>query len=280
MEKFEQYGDLTQEEYYSFLAEIEEEDESLNLAESESLESIAIKEEQAPLTEDPENAEIEALYGDDAWRSLNNAVIPRTKEAKKKAAEASSAYMKQKRLDAKLEKIRIQREAFDQTKLDLSKPLEKGAFKLLITLLVKEHTEMIERHTAFINKRFTLLLRPFIPLTLKNCKAKYPNAVRVSPGFLYRASTEYGEGLTFWASPDIPYYFKQNTEQEILMTHKARYLYSIDKAIAARQRHVKRRAEKEVTYASLLTQKKINTYFDLLKLNPFWFEALYKEVIK
>ena len=281
MEKFEQYGDLTQEEYYSFLAEIESEDDSLREAE-ESSEQITLQEEaQSSLCEDPENAEIEALFGDDAWRKLNDdAVLPFDVNTKRKAAQASSKLQKAKNYNIRADKINIQRQAFAQQKLDLSTPIEKGELKVLVGLLVRSHTLMIEKHTAFINSRLTRLLRPFIPQKLRNCKMQFPDAVRISPGFLYQASAEYGENLTFWATPDIPYYFKQNTEQEILIKNKAPFLYAVDKAIVARQKHLEKRAEKEILYATTLMRKNVKTYFDLLKLNPFWFETLYKEVVK
>ena len=106
----------------------------------------------------------------------------------------------------------------------------------------------------------------------------YPNSIRVCPGFMYKASEEYGGGLTFWATPSIPYYFEQNTEQKVLLENKSSFLFSVDKAISFYHEHLKKRQEKELKYASTIIQKGVYSYFDLLKLNPFWFEILYNEL--
>ena len=80
--------------------------------------------------------------------------------------------------------------------------------------------------------------------------------------------------------PDIPYYFKQNTEQAELQKSikHANYLINIDKAVAAYNIHNKVRAEKELKYASMIVRKGIYSYFDLLRSNPFWFEILFNDL--
>jgi hypothetical protein len=108
----------------------------------------------------------------------------------------------------------------------------------------------------------------------------YPASIRISPGFLYKASEEFGRGLTFWAIPNIPYYFAQNTEQEILKKQKPELLISVDRAVGLYHEHKEKRAKKELKYASTIIQKGVRTYFDLLKLNPFWFEILYNSLIE
>ena len=75
-----------------------------------------------------------------------------------------------------------------------------------------------------------------------------------------------------------PYYFEQNTEQKVLLENKSNFLVSVDKAICFYHEHLKKRQEKELRYASLIIQKGVYSYFDLLKLNPFWFKILYDEL--
>ena len=170
--------------------------------------------------------------------------------------------------------------AFSQDYLRLSDPIGNDNLKLLITLLTSEHTKMVEKYAAYINKRLTILINPLIPRRLRICKMIYPEAMKECPGFLYKASKEYGEGQTFWAMPDIPYYFKQNTEQaELQKSIKyTNYLINIDKAIASHNMHNKVRAEKELKYASMIIRKGVYSYFDLLRLNPFWFEILFNSL--
>ena len=137
---------------------------------------------------------------------------------------------------------------------------------------------MVDKYSTYINKRLTTLLNPFIPRRLRICKGLYPDSIRACPGFLYKASEEYGAGLTFWAMPNIPYYFVQNTEQKVLMEHKSPFLVNVDQSIKFYHEHLKKRADKELKYASLIYQKGVRSYFDLLRLNPFWYEVLYNDL--
>lgn len=280
MEDIKQYGDLTEKELLEFLSEIEGDDEDIQEAQNEADKKINLEEERTELLELPENAEIEAYYGDDAWRKMNENTCLYGDEIKRKANLASANVRKQKMQRLKEDRIRIQRYAFNQDKIRLSDPIGNENIKLLVSLLVEEHTRMINKYTAFINRRLATLLSPLIPRRLRICKMLYPDSIRISPGFLYRASKEYGRGLTFWAMPNIPYYFAQNTEQKILFEHRPEFLVSIDKSVGFYHEHKYKRTKKELKYASLIIQKGVYTYFDLLKLNPFWFEMLYNHLIE
>lgn len=274
----ERYGDLTDKEYLEFLSEIEEKDIDIEEAQCEAIEKIELEEEHTELSESEENARIEAYYGNDAWRKFGQYFFskPAIIEAYKKAQRTREA----KRRKIKEDRIAIQRMAFSQDYLRLSDPIGNDNLKLLITLLTSEHTKMVEKYAAYINKRLTILINPLIPRRLRICKMIYPEAMKECPGFLYKASKEYGEGQTFWAMPDIPYYFKQNTEQaELQKSIKyTNYLINIDKAIASHNMHNKVRAEKELKYASMIIRKGVYSYFDLLRLNPFWFEILFNSL--
>lgn len=279
MESIEQYGDLTDKELFEFLHEIESSDEAIQEAQAEATKKIDAEEEHVALSELPENIEIEAQYGEDAWRQLNERrVLLFGPDAQRKVNEASAKAKKVRSWGLKQDRIRIQREAFNQDFIKLSDPISKENLKLLISLLVQEHTRMIDKYTRFINRRLAALLNPFIPRRLRICKELYPTAIRYCPGFLYQASKEFGQGKTFWAVPNIPYYFEQNTEQQVLIKHKADFLVSVDKAVANFHAHSEKRAIKEMKYASLLIQKGVNTFFELLRLNPFWFETLYNHL--
>ena len=281
MESIKQYGDLTEKELLEFLDEIESDNEDIQEAKSESDEKIALEEEHAELSELPENAEIEAYYGNDAWRKLNkDNTLLFGDEGQRRAKLALVKANRQKAQRLKEDRIRIQRYAFDQEFIRLSDPMGNDNIKLLVSLLVSEHTRMIERYTAFINKRLATLLNPFIPRRLRLCKMLYPDSIRICPGFLYKASEKFGRGLSFWAMPNIPYYFAQNTEQKVLMEHKSELLIPVDRNVGFYHEHLKKRTDKELKYASMIVQKGVYSYFDLLKLNPFWFDILYKELTK
>lgn len=285
MADIEKYGDLDDKELFEFLAEIKSDDEDIEEAEIRADEKIGNEEAQSMLSELPENAEIEAYYGDDAWRRphiytgyRDRVTVLYGPYGKQRAAEGHREATRKKAQRLKEDRIRIQREAFNQDYIRLSDKIEKHHIKLLISILTQEHTRMIDKYSGYINKRLATLLNPFIPRRIRICRMLYPNSIRVCPGFMYKASKEYGGGLTFWATPSIPYYFEQNTEQKVLLENKSDFLFSIDKAISFYHEHLKKRQEKELRYASLIIQKGVYSYFDLLKLNPFWFEILYSNL--
>ena len=279
MEDIKQYGDLTEKELFDFIAEIKDDDEDIEEAQEEASEKIALEEEHTQLSELPENAEIEEYYGNDAWRKLKKDItFLHGDEGQRRASLALAKANRQKAQKLKQDRILIQRQAFSQEYIRLSDSIGNENIKLLVSLLVKEHTRMVDKYSALINKRLAMLLNPFIPRRLRLCKMLYPDSVKICPGFLYRASEEYGGNLTFWAMPNIPYYFAQNTEQKILMEHKPEFLISIDRFISLYHEHNNKRAKKELKYASLIIQKGVYSYFDLLRLNPFWYDVLYNYI--
>lgn len=284
MEDIKQYGDLTEKELFEFLDEIKSDDEDIQEAQSEAIEKITLEEEHVELSEEEqENREIEARYGDKMpWTGLGPNNCQGVKlfgpEGQRRAAIASIEAKRKKSQRLKEDRIRIQREAFRQEYIRLSDPIGNERIKLLISSLVKEHTRMVDKYSTYINKRLTTLLNPFIPRRLRICKSLYPDSIRPCPGFLYKASEEYGAGLTFWAMPNIPYYFAQNTEQKVLIEHKSPFLVNVDQSIKFYHEHFKKRADKELKYASLIYQKGVYSYFDLLRLNPFWYEVLYNDL--
>ena len=157
MEDIRQYGDLTDKELLEFLSEIQGGDEDIEEARIEADENIAI-EEQTSLAELPENAEIEAYYGDDAWRKLKKDVtFLHGDEAQRRMNLASTKAIRQRAQRLKEDRIRIQRFAFNQDVIRMSDPIGNESIKRLVSLLVKEHTRMLNRYEAFINKRLAVL---------------------------------------------------------------------------------------------------------------------------
>lgn len=237
------------------------------------------------------NREIEADYGEKAWWTTPRfgyyAVMLRSSDSERAALKMMAnnipADRRKKpttRETYRERRLAIRREAFDQNIIDLNSEIGVSNLKLLISLLVEEHTRMVDKYHDYINRRLTILLRPLIPLSLKNCKKRFPNSIVPSPGFLYQASKAFGDGLTFWATPDVPYFFEQNSETEALRLAKASFLIAVDKAVLFYHEHSKKRADKEVKCASTLYLRNVKTYFDLLRLNPFWFDKLYKYLLE
>lgn len=290
MDEIIKYGDLSDAELYEFLRVIEADDDDMLEAEENADSSIIDEEECLPdemlddkawtvskrweKTEDGRYKFVGLDYHlksdkDETFEQRREAWNARRREALSKKAKDSSALRKQRKID-------INREAFRQNDIMLSDNVSTKQLKQLIASLTNEHKRMIDKLFTYINKRVNDLLRPLIPRALRICAERYPHSIVTSPGFMYKASNEYGENKLFWVTLNVPYYFQQGTEQDILIRNKPEFLYSIDKAIVQYYYHKCTLAEKEVKYATALVNKRIKTYFDLLKYNPFWFAEMYK----
>lgn len=264
-------------DFYDFLAEIEEEDDLFNEEVEEASKLIALEEAQSnsSFQETAENLELEALYGEDAWREMQGRTIAYGEHIAKERHKRALEGTRLRKAKTQEDRLRIQRMAFDQTEVRLDAIVESYNIKRLIALLVEKHTEIIDRCSDFINRRLAALLKIYIPKKLCNCFKEYPDSMKQSPGFIYKTSPDSGEILTFWATPDIPYYFIQNTECTFLREKRPDSLKSIDRAIKLYTKQKLERSKKELNYASRILRNSPMTYIGLLKLNPFWFELLY-----
>lgn len=293
MEGVKKYGDLSDAELLSFLHEIEDGDDVMQEQQEESSANVAYIEQL------DEDSLPEEISDDKAWEFVrrwakdettgrwsithydvcikSEGVERRARQQKIRQQKGVAAFKEKCRLK-RIQKIDIQRKAFNQDDVSMSRRITKHEMQLLIATLTKDYAVIMNRCTDFINRRLGKLLRPFIPIAVKNCYDKHRDSMKDNPGFMYVASTDYGGGKSFWATPDLPYYFPQGSEKTVLLREKSRFLFSIDKAVAEFDAARSKQAEMEMKYASKLVQMKQGTFYDLLKLNPFWFEILYTEI--
>lgn len=192
--------------------------------------------------------------------------------------KAGVAAIKEKARLRKLRMLEIQRDAIKSELLPVYDTFTKAHKTLLIELLTAETYRIMVKSEKYINKRLEELLLPLIPPSLRRCANQYPESVKFSPGFMYVASKEYGEGKMIWVTPNIPYFFTQGTELDIIKDTKPEYLFRIDKAVATFHRCKDELAEKEFRYA--LRIKDLKTYYSLAKYNPFWYDKLKEELLR
>lgn len=183
---------------------------------------------------------------------------------------------KARKLETKQRKLEIQKEALNSQFINIYSDLTVEHKKLLIELLTKEYSRLMEKSEKYINKRVEALLKPYIPFVLKRCKAMFPESMIKNPGFMYIASKEYGEGKMIWVTPDLPYYFSQGTEMQVLRENEAQYLFAIDKAVVQFHNSRETLAKRELQYAVRL--KDVKTFYSLVKKNPFWYDLLVQEL--
>ena len=296
MEEIKQYGDLSETELFEFLHLIESDDDDLDEAEKSAEQLIEAEEDCIPdeMLEDNawvykrrwvevEDGRYKAEFDlilkseEEEYNEQRRELLRKEREERKQKAIQKSIEYTQER---KRRTMAIRRAAATQDNIMLGDAIPREMLTALITDLTSEHRRMMGKLHAFINKRLTVLLMPLIPKTLRNCAKNYPHSVMRCPGFMYKGSKEYGREKYFWATPDIPYYFAQGTEQTVLNTHKYGWMYKIDKAVSQYDYHKNALAEKEVKYASSLVKHSVKSFYNLLKYNPFWFERLYRIITK
>lgn len=287
--------ELSEKELLLFRQELLLEDENFEEISSKVKESLYLAEsleddefvEETPEEKMQDNAwgysriwEQDPITGNYICKGVTTKLYTERKANQDAAREVGRAkHLENTRL-RRLKKIEIQRAAFDQKILPLENEFKQEHKTLLIELLTAEHKRMLEKCSQYITSRISTLLRPLIPQALRNCYKKWPNCFKRHPGFMYMASREYGESKQFWIVPKIPYFFTQGTEMEVLREHREEYLYQVDRVVLQYYYHLNALREKEVKYATRLLKISKNTYFGLLKLNPFWFDLLYTEIAK
>lgn len=287
------YEGLSEKDLQDFLLEIEDSDADLEAIEEDDAEEDSavnfsfVKKKSAPKIladddslnlseEEKENRKLEAQYGD--LDPLVMAVVSGDTSivCGKELNDKRQAIQKELALVCRATKksnAQIQRDAFSQALIPLDEPFTKEQIKILIELLSVQHTNLITRYSNYINNRFTIVLKRLMPVRVIICYKRYPHVMKKSPGFMYSPATN--KDHIFWVTPNIPAFFEQDSEQDLIMDNRPEDLEYIDRAVEAYYRHHKERADQELRIAMQLYKKKVRTYFDLLKLNPMWFEIMY-----
>lgn len=215
----------------------------------------------------------------------NNELLPTMgkTERQKYYTKKLQDIKKRKKKSRDLQKIEINRLAFDQKACPLAEEMTRWDKIVLVEELTKNIRQLIRRYEKYINTRVSRLLSPVIPASIKIAYLKWPHTFVANPGFLYKTHPESGEILTYWVTPSVPYFFKQGTVQQVLEERDAMlspyFIECIDRAIHRWYEARRRLANREVSYASRIVTNNIRTYHDLLKYNPFWFKKLYDRVL-
>lgn len=306
-------SEYTDEDFAKMLDDISSEDEDLAKAEIEAAANSSADEDEGEESDFP----ILNIVGDDfytksVWKKIKGKYVHKTSDKTLYTIDQESGDIKigigdkyddeltpelndvekslvyaqrfkeaaaKKKVNRDARKVQITRMAFDQKILPLPEGFTRYDKKRLIEELTLNLRHLIKRYEEYVNRRISRLLSPVIPQSVKVMKLKYPWIFIQNPGFLYKTHPKSGEVKTFWVNPDVPYYFKQGTEQEILEERDLElvpyFLENVDRAIHRWYDAKRRLADKEVSYATKIVSNNLRTYHDLLKYNPFWFEILY-----
>ena len=192
------------------------------------------------------------------------------------AQEKGRAAIKQKAIDKKQRKKEILLEAINSDFIDLNAPLSVAHKRTLIHELTQQYTCNMQHHEKYINETICKLLKSVMPHDLLNAWYNYKDSFIPMLGFTYTASEEFGQGLRFKVSLDLPMYFMPNDCQKIIEENWPKKLKVLDKAVAFFYKHKEIRSQREVKIAKQLTR--ISTFYQLAQFNPFWYDTLIKKL--
>lgn len=183
--------------------------------------------------------------------------------------------------------VKIQRLAVSQNLIRLSDPIPNYDLQALARIVSEKQVTLAERARVSANTRIKRLLNSLIPVPVRHLYNTYPWAVKRCPGFIYdtvytkrvagsgAAPFNKGDVILFWATPDVPYFFRQGTEQNILFTYRSDMVYLIDNAVNMYHKYQAAQEAKALGLATRIIKNSVHTYLDLLMYNPRWFELLY-----
>ena len=247
------------------LAELEQEDESL-AADVAKIEQSIVKEEALDF--------VDATEEDPSDTSDITAKLKEYGKVKDK--EAHTRY-----------KIKIQRLAVNQNLLKLSDQIPNYDLQALARIVAEKQVTIAERARASANMRLKRLLNSLIPISIRRLYNTYPWVVKRCPGFVYdivyigrtagskKGTDMNGPRILFWATPNVPYFFRQGTEQNILLKYRPEMVYLVDNAVNMYYKYQNAQEAKALGVATRIIKNNVKTYFDLLMYNPRWFELLY-----
>lgn len=306
---------LSQEQIAELLNEIESEDSDLASAElgfmpdidydNEECSDKSIVTEENFISQDYisgnnskwfDKVEYKYLQPNEESTDINSVSAAMDRAQKIKNAQARSVY------ERKLRKIEINRMAFDQDVIRLADTFAVEHKRLLIRLLTNKYHVMIRKYEDYITGRVNRILAPAIPRSIKHAYRKWPWIFVQNPGFMYKTHLSefrnYKEVKSFWINTNLPYFFKQGTEQ-IIFEERCEELSEyviprLDRAVHMYYNAKEMLSKREVQYAARLLKLdgttvsmgmrkprgSENSYYSLLQLDPFWFEILYDELRK
>lgn len=199
-----------------------------------------------------------------------NKLLPKNK---RKAVTSPRGIYEQ---NQRLRRMTIKRELVKADNiLLLQKTIPRSMKKKIIPFMTKGLVESIAALKLNINRRIAVVMAPLFPEKLRVARALCGSRpFKEHPGFLWIGAEDYG-GHRIWVEPDIPYYFDQFSEMEIIRSKcDENKVAAIDRIIANYMNAVVQLAKRESNIAIKLTR--VDTFEELLTYNVDCFLYIYE----
>lgn len=202
-----------------------------------------------------------------------------TEEASTKGKKRRNKHVDTMRIDSinnvQVRRLFIKRAIIKEGKIGLlSEIIPNKIVKQIIPFKTASIVNSIARYKDAINRRIANCIAPLFPEKIRVARAICgPRPFKEHPGFLWKTPKEYG-GYSMWVTPDIPYFFDQFTEMQIMRERcDIRKIASIDKAVQSYMESVNALGKREASLAIKLVR--INTFEELLNFDIDAFQFAY-----
>lgn len=181
---------------------------------------------------------------------------------------------KEKHIERRRRITEIKREYVTSGKeLLLHKQVELEDLSKLIEVFTNETIERAEKTKRLLIAKVERALKVNIPRELKATFTKYPQSFVKHPGFLYQSSEFYG-GHKIWLRINIPYFFEQFSEMNILQTSEDYVSSKLDKLVEQYYILKNKLSRDEINLATRFDR--VKTRLDLLDLGITYYEEYMK----
>lgn len=181
--------------------------------------------------------------------------------------------------------LMVRRAGLLQTEIELNDVITVGYKQMLVNVLCERYEKTPATCMRVMNKHAKTIIYPKIPHTLKYYRYKYPHLFIKGVGFPFTFTDDEGKERIVILSPDVMMYFSPEEMNNIMIKAQYdevdRYRERYDKTVAAAIRYIKAKnklREVQIEYATMLNTPRFNTYKQMLKSRPDFFEKLYKAI--
>lgn len=175
----------------------------------------------------------------------------------------------------RIRRVLIKRKLIDEgnvTLLTLIVP--KYIKKKIIPFKTQQMVQSVAKYRELINKRIANCMSPLFPEKIRVARAMCGSRpFKEHPGFLWKTPESYGN-YSVWVRPDIPYFFDQFTEMQIIREKcDINKVNAIDAAIQFYMLSIEKLSRREANLAIKLTR--LDTFGDILNFDVDTFIYIY-----
>lgn len=157
----------------------------------------------------------------------------------------------------------------------LYEPIDQSVLIEMIIVKSKKYIDMAERVKATLTKKVENVLLYYMPKKLKLCFEQYNQCFIPHPGFIYVTNVMNG-AKKLSVTPNVPMYFEQYTERDVLNKHSRLIVYQLDELVVRYHTYAEKAIKLETKTAMFLS--KVKNLMNLLELDVDYYDMYIKVI--